>query len=77
MNVEDLSEALAEHHGFTKAFSGRVVRTLFETIRSEIKAGGVVRIRNFGTFDSRTSHGKPKAKFTDSKNFFRKGGPSS
>ena len=71
MNLEDLSEALAKRHGFTERFAGRVVRTLIETIRAELKAGGDVRIRNFGTFEARKSHRKRRAKFTASKNFLR------
>jgi nucleoid DNA-binding protein len=71
MNVEELSETLAKRHGFTENFAGRVVRTVIETMRAEIKGGGIVRIRNFGTFEARESHGKRRAKFTESKNFFR------
>lgn len=71
MNVEELSAALAKRHGFTKAFAGRVLGTVIETIRAELRAGRPVRLRNFGTFEARESYGKVRAKFDDSENFFR------
>ncbi len=71
MNQGDLITILARNHGFTKALAGRVLSTVFETIRSELSAGGEVRIRDFGTFRARESHGKARAKLDDSPNFFR------
>ena len=73
MNVEELTEVVARRHGFTKAFAGRVLRTVIETIRTELRAGRPVWIRNFGTFEARESYGKVRAKFDDSENFFREG----
>jgi nucleoid DNA-binding protein len=71
MNVEDLTTTLAARHGFTKAFASQVLATVLETIRTELKAGRPVKIRNFGTFEARTSYTERRAKFDDSPNFFR------
>lgn len=73
MNVEELRDVVAKRHGFTKAFAGRVLGTVIETIRAELVAGRAVRIRNFGSFEARESYGKVRAKFDDSPNFFRAG----
>ena len=70
MNVRELTDVVAKQHGFTKAFAGRVVRTVIETIREEVKAGRPVKIRNFGTFEARESYGEIRAKFEDSPKFF-------
>ena len=71
MNINELTKVVAKKHGITKAFAGQIVQTVIETIRAEIKDGGMVRIRNFGSFEARESHGKKRAKFEDSENFFR------
>jgi nucleoid DNA-binding protein len=71
MNASELSEAISKEHGLSKAFSNRILKTTLETIRKELKHGNTVRLRNFGTFHARKSHGKLRAKFDDSKNFFK------
>ncbi len=71
MNRSELTKVLAKKHGFTRAFAGRVFDTVLETIRCEVAGGGMVRIRNFGTFRAGKSDGKVRAKFNDSRNFFR------
>ena len=71
MNIEELTSVVAKKHGFTKAFAGKVLGTVVETVRAEVAAGRVVKIRNFGTFEARESYGKVRAKFDDSPNFFR------
>ena len=70
MNVEELAGEVAKQHGFTKVFAGRVVRTVIETIREEVKAGRSVKIRKLGTFRARTFYGETRAKFEDSPKFF-------
>jgi len=71
MNGEELAEVIASEHGLSKAFSGRILKTALETIRGELKRGGVVRLRGFGTFRAVKSHGKVRAKFGDAEDFFK------
>ena len=71
MNVKDLRKVLMKKHGFSKAFSERVLSTVLETIRSELAAGQSVKIRNFGSFRIRKINGKARVEFEDSPNFFR------
>ena len=71
MNMTELTEVIAEEHNLSKAFSNEILKTVLETIREELKQNHLVRIRNFGTFQARKSHGKVRAKFDDSKNFFK------
>ena len=71
MNFGELADVIRKEHGiWTKAESRRILETVLETIRNKLKQGGLVRLRNFGTFERRMSHGKARAKFDDSKNFF-------
>ena len=70
MNIEERTSVVAKKHGFTKAFAGRVLGTVVETIRAEVKAGRPVKIRKFGTFRARTFYGETRAKFEDSPKFF-------
>lgn len=71
MNYCDLVEEIRKEHGFSGAESSRILDTVIETIREQLKKGHLVRLRNFGTFQCRRSHGKIRAKFNDSKNFFK------
>jgi len=71
MNISELIGILSKEHGLSKALSSRILKTIFETIRDQVKQNRIVRLRNFGTFQARKSHGKIRAKFDDSKNFFR------
>ena len=70
MNHRELAEVIRKDHGLSWAESSRILETVIETIRAELKEGHLVRLRNFGTFQARESHGKIRAKFNDSKNFF-------
>ena len=71
MNIAELAEVISKEHYLSKASSNRILETVLNTIRKELKQGHTVRLRNFGTFSARKSHGKLRAKFDDSKNFFR------
>jgi len=71
MNIRELTQVISEKHGLSKALSRRILKTFLETIRKELKQKHMVRLRNFGTFRARKSHGKVRAKFDDSKNFFK------
>ena len=71
MNLTEFTKAIAKEHGLSKALSGRILKTILNTIKSELKQGRIVRLRNFGTFQARKSHGKLRAKFDDSDNFWK------
>ena len=71
MNAKELTEVVSKKQGLSKAFSNRILKTVLNTIRKELKHKRLVRLRNFGTFQARKSHGKIRAKFDDSKNFFK------
>jgi len=70
MNIQQMTEVIAKEHGLSESLSNRIPKTALETIRQELKKNHRVRFRNFGTFEARKSHGKIRAKFDDSKNFF-------
>jgi len=70
MNHRELAEEIRKNHGLSWAESSRILETVIETIRDQLKQGHLVRLRNFGTFQARKSHGKVRAKFNASKNFF-------
>jgi len=70
MNKKELSLVLRREYGFDKAECYRILNTILDTIKEELKKGNLVRLRNFGTFQARKSHGKIRAKFKGSMNFF-------
>ena len=71
MNITELADVIAKEHGLSRALSRRILKTALNTIRKELKRGRLVRLRGFGTFRARKSHGKLRAKFDDSTNFFK------
>ncbi len=71
MNHRELAEEIRKNHGLSWAESSRILNTVIDTIREQLKQGHLVRLRNFGTFQARKSHGKIRAKFNASKNFFK------
>ena len=71
MNQADLAKVLHDDYGFSKAESDRVLKTILDTIRQELKQNRQVRLRSFGTFATAKAAGKRRARFRDSKNFFR------
>lgn len=71
MNIRELTKVISKEHGLSKAFTRRILKTVLETIRKELKKNRPVRFRNFGTFRACKSHGKVRAKFDDSENFFK------
>lgn len=50
MNKNDLSAAVAEKAGLTKADAGSAVDAVFEAITAALKGGDEVRLVGFGTF---------------------------
>ncbi len=71
MNITELALVISEEHSLSKSFSISILKTALNTIRKELKQNRMVRLRNFGTFSVRKSHGKLRAKFDDSKNLFK------
>lgn len=70
MNKQQLINTVTKQHGFTKAEGERILDTILTEIKTQLTKGEIVRLRNFGTFQLRKSHGKLRAKFTSSRNFF-------
>jgi len=71
MNIKGLTRVISSEFGLSKTLSGAILQAILKTIVSELRQGHLVRLRNFGTFSARKSHGKLRAKFDDSKNFFK------
>ena len=71
MNSKDFARILSKEYHLSRNISDQILKTILKTIVSELKQGHRVRLRNFGTFSARKSHGKLRAKFDDSKNFFK------
>ena len=71
MNSKELARILSKEFHLSQDLSNQILKTILKTITSELKSGHLVRLRNFGTFKARKSHGKLRAKFGDSKNFFK------
>jgi nucleoid DNA-binding protein len=71
MNLKDLARILSKEQHLSRSLTNSILQTILKTIVSELKQGHLVRLRNFGTFTARKSHGKLRAKFDDSKNFFK------
>jgi nucleoid DNA-binding protein len=71
MNLKDFIRILSKEYHLSQGLANSILKTILKTIVSELKQGRLVRLRNFGTFSARKSHGKLRAKFDDSKNFFK------
>ncbi len=71
MNLKGLARILSKEYHLSQYLSNQILKTILKAIASELKSGHLVRLRNFGTFRARKSHGKLRAKFDDSKNFFK------
>ena len=50
MNKNDLVSKVSEDTGLSKSDSAKAVESVIETITSELKSGGDVRLVGFGTF---------------------------
>jgi len=71
MNQKDLILTLYQEYGLPKYFADKIIKTILTSISTELKKGNRVRLRNFGTFEMRKSHGKLRPKFNPSKNLFK------
>ncbi|MDA8031916.1 MAG: HU family DNA-binding protein [Alphaproteobacteria bacterium] len=61
MNKEELIENIAESASLSKADAGRAVDAFVDTVKSELKKGGDIRLVGFGTFhvvDRKASTGR-------------------
>ncbi len=50
MNKNDLVNKVSDHTGLSKSDSAKAVDAVLETITSELKDGGDIRLVGFGTF---------------------------
>jgi DNA-binding protein HU-beta len=50
MNKQELIAVVADHTGLARADTARVVEGLLETITTQLKKGGEVRLVGFGNF---------------------------
>ena len=71
MNTSELTKILSNKYFFTQDLSDQILKTILKSITTELKKGNRVRLRNFGTFETRKSHGKVRAKFDASKNLLK------
>ena len=71
MNLKELARLLSKEYNLSLTLSNQVLKSILKIIATELKKGKIVRLRNFGTFQAKKSHGKLRAKFDDSKNFFQ------
>jgi len=71
MNSKELARILSKEYHLSQDLANQILKTILETIVNELKKGNLLRLRNFGTFHAKKSHGKLRAKFDDSKNFFQ------
>ena len=71
MNIKGLARVLSKEYHLPRSLANSILQTILKTIVGELKQGRRVRLRNFGTFQAKKSHGKLRAKFDDSKNFFK------
>jgi len=52
MTKADLIEAVYDRHGgLTKGEAAEIVEAIFHTVKSSLRDGRTVRIKNFGTFE--------------------------
>lgn len=71
MNSKELTRTLSKEYHLSQDISVQILKTILKTIVGELKKNNFVRLRNFGTFQAKKSHGKLRAKFNASKNFFK------
>lgn len=71
MNQKELAQHIRKEFGLPYTYSYEIIQKLLNKIVLELKNENRVRLRNFGTFEARQSHGKVRAKFNDSKNIFK------
>jgi nucleoid DNA-binding protein len=68
LNQEEFVELLASRHGIPKAWARDILKDVLGIVGGALKQNIRVRLRNFGTWEMRESHGKIRPKFNASKN---------
>jgi nucleoid DNA-binding protein len=68
LNQEEFVELLAGRHGIPKAWARDILKDVLGIVGGALKQNIRVRLRNFGTWEMRESHGKVRPKFAASKN---------
>jgi len=71
MIKRDLIDILNKKHGLPQSFSGRIVNTILDAIKSDLKKGNRVEFRNFGSFEVSKKWGKKRVQFNPSKNILK------
>jgi integration host factor subunit alpha len=60
MTKADLVDVVYDRHGgLTKNEAAEIVEVIFKTVKSSLREGRTVRIKNFGTFEITNRPGRP------------------
>lgn len=65
-NVAELAAVLHQKYGLPKPLALRIIKTFLRAITDNLRSGQLVRLRNFGSFRMRKSHGALRPKFNAS-----------
>jgi nucleoid DNA-binding protein len=74
LNQEEFVELLADQHAIPKDWAEDILKDVLGIIGGALKQDIRVRIRNFGTWEMRESHGEIRPKFDASKNLLEEYG---
>lgn len=74
LNQEEFVELLADRHGIPDAWAEDILKDVLGIVGGALKQNIRVRLRNFGTWEMRESHGKVRPKFNASKNLLEQYG---
>ena len=69
LNLAELVGILHQKFGLPKRFAEDILKEFLNTIIRQLKLGHKIKLRKFGAFEMRKSHGKLRPKFNPSKNF--------
>jgi len=58
LNQRDLKTIIQKEHAIPSRESSSILATVFSTIKQQLRAGRTVRLRNFGTFSTKTYSAK-------------------
>ena len=53
-----VNEVYRRHGGLTKSEAGEVVETIFATVKTSLRSGRKIKIKNFGVFEVRSRSGR-------------------
>jgi len=71
MIKRDLTKILSKKYGLPVNFSGRIVNTMLNAIKSDLKKDNRVEFRGFGSFEVNNKWGKDRVQFNPSKNILK------